>query len=42
VAKAPQRNPFGTEEEPAKFAEFDAFTKVRMILVMFDSTNVMT
>lgn len=28
VAKAPERNPFGTEEEPAKFAEFDIFTKV--------------
>ena len=31
IAKAPQRNPFGTDEEPAKFAEFDAFTKVRVI-----------
>jgi hypothetical protein len=28
VAKAPQRNPFGIEEEPTKFAEFDIFTKV--------------
>jgi hypothetical protein len=28
VAKAPERNPFGVEEEPAKFAEFDIFTKV--------------
>jgi len=28
VAKAPERNPFGTDEEPAKFAEFDIFTKV--------------
>lgn len=28
VAKAPQRNPFGTEQEPLKFADFDAFTKV--------------
>lgn len=28
MAKAPQRNPFGTEEEPAKFNEFDIFTKV--------------
>ncbi|QSZ29879.1 hypothetical protein DSL72_004397 [Monilinia vaccinii-corymbosi] len=27
VARAPERNPYGTEEEPAKFAEFDAFTK---------------
>lgn len=28
VAKAPHRNPFGIEEEPEKFAEFDIFTKV--------------
>ncbi|KAI9644919.1 hypothetical protein NHQ30_006953 [Ciborinia camelliae] len=27
VAKAPERNPYGTEEEPTKFADFDAFTK---------------
>ncbi|KAB8291123.1 hypothetical protein EYC80_009811 [Monilinia laxa] len=31
VSKAPERNPFGTEEEPAKFAEFDAFTKIRVL-----------
>ena len=29
MAKAPERNPFGTEEEPAKFTKFDTFTKVR-------------
>lgn len=28
VAKAPQRNPFGTDEEPKKFSDFDVFTKV--------------
>ena len=28
VAKAPHRNPFGVEEEPAKFVDFDIFTKV--------------
>lgn len=28
VAKAPLRNPFGEDEEPAKFSEFDIFTKV--------------
>jgi hypothetical protein len=28
VAKAPDRNPFGVEEEPAKFIEFDVPTKV--------------
>lgn len=31
VAKAPERNPFGIEEEPAKFTEFDTFTKVGTI-----------
>ncbi|KAI9738941.1 MAG: hypothetical protein M1818_005255 [Claussenomyces sp. TS43310] len=31
VAKAPERNPFGTEEEPAKFTDFDVFTKVRVL-----------
>lgn len=31
VAKAPERNPFGTEEEPAKFADFDIFTKVKLL-----------
>ena len=33
MAKAPQRNPFGVEEEPAKFTEFDVFTKVRELPV---------
>jgi hypothetical protein len=28
VAKAPKRNPFGTDEDPAKFSELDIFTKV--------------
>jgi hypothetical protein len=40
VAKAPERNPFGTEEEPAKFAEFDIFTKV--ILLSAISSNIPT
>lgn len=31
VAKAPQRNPFGTDETPKKFAEFDVFTKLRVL-----------
>lgn len=30
-AKAPTRNPFGEEEIPAKFADFDAFTKIRVL-----------
>lgn len=28
VAKKPLHNPFGTDEEPAKFHDFDVFTKV--------------
>ncbi|KAG0649550.1 Histone-lysine N-methyltransferase [Hyphodiscus hymeniophilus] len=31
VAKAPERNPFGFEEDPAKFTEFDTFTKIRVL-----------
>lgn len=30
-AKAPARNPFGIDEEPNKFLEFDVFTKVRVL-----------
>jgi hypothetical protein len=29
LAKAPEKNPFGTEETPARFADFDVFKKVR-------------
>ncbi|SLM38919.1 phd finger domain protein [Lasallia pustulata] len=31
VAKAPGRNPFGSEEAPNKFADFDIFTKIRVL-----------
>ncbi|KAH7026511.1 uncharacterized protein B0I36DRAFT_433934 [Microdochium trichocladiopsis] len=31
VAKAPELNPFGVEEEPAHFHDFDAFTKLRVL-----------
>jgi hypothetical protein len=31
VAKAPQRNPFGTDEIPNKFDHFDIFTKIRVL-----------
>lgn len=31
LAKAPQRNPFGDEEEPKKFNDFDVFTKIRVL-----------
>lgn len=30
-AKAPDRNPYGDEEEPKKFRHFDIFTKVRIL-----------
>lgn len=30
-AKAPLRNPFGEEEEPKRFHDFDVFTKVRVL-----------
>jgi hypothetical protein len=28
LSKAPEKNPFGSAETPAKFAHFDVFTKV--------------
>ncbi|KEQ73741.1 hypothetical protein M436DRAFT_15482, partial [Aureobasidium namibiae CBS 147.97] len=31
IAKAPLRNPYGTDETPNKFAEFDVFTKIRVL-----------
>ncbi|KAF1831860.1 hypothetical protein BDW02DRAFT_555941 [Decorospora gaudefroyi] len=31
VAKAPARNPFGEEEEPHPFHDFDVFTKIRVL-----------
>ncbi|PSK45320.1 hypothetical protein B9Z65_2460 [Elsinoe australis] len=31
TAKAPERNPFGDEEEPLKFAELDIFTKIKVL-----------
>jgi uncharacterized protein (DUF2249 family) len=31
VAKAPKRNPFGEDDEPRKFADFDIFTKIRVL-----------
>ena len=30
-AKAPHRNPFGKEEEPEKFLDFDVFTKIEVL-----------
>ncbi|KAG8533328.1 uncharacterized protein KY384_002111 [Bacidia gigantensis] len=32
VAKAPQRNPFGEDEEPKHFVDFDVFTKLKVLV----------
>lgn len=40
VAKAPERNPFGEEEEPSKFAEFDVFTKIRVLVQLSQWTLI--
>lgn len=34
LAKAPEKNPFGTDELPASFADFDVFTKIRVLHAM--------
>ncbi|SPQ18978.1 38ac8818-b859-41ef-8be3-4c88351f2fb2 [Thermothielavioides terrestris] len=34
LAKAPDKNPFGTAEVPARFADFDVFTKIRVLQLM--------
>ncbi|ORY62290.1 uncharacterized protein BCR38DRAFT_410722 [Pseudomassariella vexata] len=31
VAKKPDHNPFGTDEEPARFHDFDVFTKIKVL-----------
>ncbi|KAI5862714.1 hypothetical protein GGS23DRAFT_89017 [Durotheca rogersii] len=31
AARAPDRNPFGTAETPAKFVDFDVFTKIKVL-----------
>jgi hypothetical protein len=31
LAKAPERNPFGDEEEPLKFNDLDVFTRIRVL-----------
>ncbi len=40
LAKAPARNPFGEEEEPHKFAAFDAFTKIRVLVQLSQWTLI--
>ncbi|KAL0469196.1 hypothetical protein QR685DRAFT_329552 [Neurospora intermedia] len=34
LAKAPEKNPFGTENLSSKFADFDVFTKIRVLQQM--------
>lgn len=40
VAKAPDRNPFGVNEEPKNFAEFDVFTKLRVLVQLSQWTLI--
>ena len=40
VAKAPNRNPFGTDEEPQKFAEFDVFLKLKVLVQLSQWTLI--
>ena len=40
VAKAPNHNPFGTEEEPNKFNNFDVFTKLRVLFQLSQWTLI--
>lgn len=40
MAKAPNRNPFGTEETPNKFADFDVFTKLRVLFQLSQWTLI--
>ncbi len=40
MAKAPQRNPFGEEDEPKKFAEFDVFTKLKVLVQLSQWTLI--
>jgi len=40
IAKAPDRNPFGIEEEPKRFAEFDVLTKLRVLVQLSQWTLI--
>lgn len=40
LAKAPARNPFGDDEEAKKFAEFDVFTKLRVLVQLSQWTLI--
>ena len=40
LAKAPARNPFGDEDEPYKFNDFDVFTKLRILVQLSQWTLI--
>ncbi|KAF6221044.1 hypothetical protein HO133_002725 [Letharia lupina] len=40
VAKAPSRNPFGIDEEPRKFPEFDVFLKLKVLVQLSQWTLI--
>ena len=40
LAKAPAKNPFGDDETPKKFAEFDVFTKLKVLVQLSQWTLI--
>ena len=40
MAKAPNRNPFGIDEEPQNFAEFDVFLKLKVLVQLSQWTLI--
>lgn len=40
MSKGPAKNPFGDEETPKKFAEFDVFTKLRVLVQLSQWTLI--
>jgi hypothetical protein len=40
TAKSPEKNPFGAEEEAARFTDFDVFTKLRVLQQMTQWTMI--
>ena len=40
MAKAPAKNPFGDDETPKKFTEFDVFTKLKILVQLSQWTLI--
>ena len=40
LAKAPARNPFGVDEDPKKFVDFDVFTKLQVLFQLSQWTLI--